>query len=429
MKNFRIFFAFAIFAVASSMMVACSEKDDPTPEPQPPTPTAITFDIEVTDVTATSANLWVTPSSDDVLYFFDMITDYNGDVTKLVENMFEALVSDEMPIEEVVAQYASRGEDNWYYDNKLSPDTEYMIYVVPVDEQGKAIAEATIDYFTTPAMTTEVDWDVVLGDINYDGLSFTVTPTDDTTPYYFTVRPQFSYGDAMSDEELLAAIMNEDGMMMDYYAVTGEYESLYEMGEFILCSDTAYDLIIFAYSDGQPLSGVKKVPFRTKTPETAPADCTFELTYTFGEGDVAISVTPSDENLMYMWDVEDKSLVESLGGIEDYVNAYIGDMVESYGAYELDFARVMGAETEKIGFAAGEYVIWAACVNERGDVVSPIAVKEFVVEGEAAESTAKATLGGMKQAVKRTSSREVKSMPKVSHNSVGQKLSLRVATR
>ena len=74
MKNFRIFFAFAIFAVASSMMVACSEKDDLTPEPQPPTPTAITFDIEVTDVTATSANLWVTPSSDDVLYFFDMIT-------------------------------------------------------------------------------------------------------------------------------------------------------------------------------------------------------------------------------------------------------------------------------------------------------------------------------------------------------------------
>ena len=56
------------------MMVACSEKDDLTPEPQPPTPTAITFDIEVTDVTATSANLWVTPSSDDVLYFFDMIT-------------------------------------------------------------------------------------------------------------------------------------------------------------------------------------------------------------------------------------------------------------------------------------------------------------------------------------------------------------------
>jgi hypothetical protein len=302
-----------------------------------------------------------------------------------------------------------------------------MIYVVPVDEQGKAIAEATIDYFTTPAMTTEVDWDVVLGDINYDGLSFTVTPTDDTTPYYFTVRPQFSYGDAMSDEELLAAIMNEDGMMMDYYAVTGEYESLYEMGEFILCSDTAYDLIIFAYSDGQPLSGVKKVPFRTKTPETAPADCTFELTYTFGEGDVAISVTPSDENLMYMWDVEDKSLVESLGGIEDYVNAYIGDMVESYGAYELDFARVMGAETEEIGFVAGEYMIWAACVNERGEVVSPIAIEEFVMEESAAEASTKTALGSMKKAVKRTSRREVNSMPQMDHNNAGQKLSLKMA--
>lgn len=435
MKNFRIFFAFAMFAVASFMMVACSEKDDPTPEPQPPTPTAITFDIEVTDVTSTSADVRITPSRDDVIYYFDVVSKdtltelHNGDATVLVENLFESMASGGTPMEELIATYTSQGADGWYYDNTLSPDTEYVAYVVPINEQGKAIGEATIDYFTTSSMNTEMDWNVEFGDIHYDGLSFTVTPTDDTVPYYFTVRPQFSHGGAMSDEELLMTIMSEDAMMMDYYAVTGEYESLYEMGEFILCSDTAYDLIIFAYSDGQPLSGVKKVPFRTKTPETAPADCTFELSYTLGEGNATISVTPSDENLMYIWDVEDKNIVESFDDIEGYVDAYIGDIIENSGAYEIDFARVMGAETEKIGFAAGEYVIWAACVNERGEVVSPIAVKEFVVEGEAAESTAKATLGGMKQAVKRTSSREVKSMPKVSHNSVGRKLSLRVAAR
>lgn len=387
----------------------------------------MTFDIEVTDVTSTSANVRVTPSRDDVIYYFDIIADYSGDVTVLVENMFESMAGG-TPIEELIAAYASQGADGWYYDNTLSPDTEYMVYVVPINEQGKAIGEATIDYFTTSPMNTEMDWNVEFGDIHYDGLAFTVTPTDDTVPYYFTVRPQFSHGGAMSDEELLATIMAEDGMMMDYYAVTGEYESLYEWQEFILCSDTAYDLIIFAYSDGQALSGVKKVPFRTKTPETAPADCTFELSYTLGEGNATISVTPSDENLMYMWDVEDKNIVESFGGIEGYVDAYIGDMIENSGAYEIDFARVMGAETEEIGFVAGEYVIWAACVNERGEVVSPIAVEEFVMEESATDASAKATLGSMKKAVKRTSQREVKSMPQVSHSKAGQKLSLKMAT-
>ena len=387
----------------------------------------MTFDIEVTDVTSTSANVRVTPSSDDVIYYFDIIADYSGDVTVLVENMFESMASDGTPMEELIATFASQGADGWYYDNTLSPDTEYMVYVVPINEQGKAIGEATIDYFTTSSMNTEMDWNVEFGDIHYDGLAFTVTPTDDTVPYYFTVRPQFSHGGAMSDEELLATIMAEDGMMMDFYAVTGEYESLYEWQEFILCSDTAYDLIIFAYSNGQALSGVKKVPFRTKTPETAPADCTFELSYTLGEGNATISVTPSDENLMYMWDVEDKNIVESFGSIEGYVDAYIGDMIENSGAYEIDFARVMGAETEGIGFVAGEYVIWAACVNERGEVVSPIAVEEFVMEDNATEASTKTALGSMKKAVKRTSRREVKSMPQVDHNNAGQKLSLKMA--
>ena len=393
----------------------------------------MTFDIEVTDVTSTSANVRVTPSRDDVIYYFDVVSKdtltelYNGDATVLVENLFESKASGGTPMEELIATFASRGADGWYYDNTLSPDTEYVVYVVPINEQGKAIGEATIDYFTTSPMNTEIDWNVEFGDIHYDGLAFTVTPTDDTVPYYFTVRPQFSHGGAMSDEELLMTIMAEDAMMMDYYAVTGEYESLYEWQEFILCSDTAYDLIIFAYSDGQALSGVKKVPFRTKTPETAPADCTFELSYTLGEGNATISVTPSDENLMYMWDVEDKNIVESFGGIEGYVDAYIGDMIENSGAYEIDFARVMGAETEGIGFVAGEYVIWAACVNERGEVVSPIAIEEFVMEESAAEASTKATLGSMKKAVKRTSRREVKSMPQVDHNNAGQKLSLKMA--
>ncbi len=413
MRNFRTFFDYMMLAVASVMMVACSDKDDVTPPPSPDE----TFTIEVSDLSSTEVTVTITPSDDSVLYYFDVISkvdlddNFNGDTVALLNHMFNTFATMyNLSMEEVVERFASQGVESYFFDS-ISPDTEYVVYVVPVSSDGTALSEGTTYSFRSHAIArAEIDWEVTFGEILYDGLTFTIAPSDDTVPYYFTVRPQFSHGGAMSDEELLETVMAEDGMMLDYYAVTGEYESLYEFQEFILCSDTAYDLIIFAYSDGQALSDVKKVPFRSKTPQTAPADCTFELTCEFDEENTAsISVTPSDEYLMYMWDVEDKSMVESYGGIEGYVDAYISNMIETYGAYEIDFARVMGADM--LGgniFTAGEYVIWAACVNGRGEVVSPIAVEEFAVEDEATEASASAEVAPLKQGVRKLSAREAK---------------------
>ena len=51
----------------------------------------ITFDIEVTDITSTSANVRIIPSSDDVPYYFDVVSKYiltefyNGDAAAVVE--------------------------------------------------------------------------------------------------------------------------------------------------------------------------------------------------------------------------------------------------------------------------------------------------------------------------------------------------------
>lgn len=154
MKTFRILFAFVMLAVASFMMVACDKDDPPASPPEPKPEVDVTFEIEVTEITSTSAMVTVTPSRDDALYFFDNISkeelmkSYNGDAAARTEYAFEYFTSSERPIEEVVAAYASQGEDDFFY-SMLSPDTDYVIYAVPISSEGKALgAGATYSYRT-----------------------------------------------------------------------------------------------------------------------------------------------------------------------------------------------------------------------------------------------------------------------------------------
>jgi hypothetical protein len=85
---------------------------------------------------------------------------------------------------------------------------------------------------------------------------------------------------------------------------------------------------------------------------------------------------------MYMWDVVDKSdLINTYNGdISIYVDAYIDAMIENMGLYELDFARVMGNDNTTISHAfepSTDYLVWAARVDEFGEVVGEITTKEF----------------------------------------------------
>lgn len=116
----------------------------------------ITFDIEVTDITSTSANVRVTPSRDDVPYFFDVVSEYiltefyNGDAAAVVEDMFDSLLESGMPVEEV-SEYTKWGEISYFYDGGLSPDEEYVVYTFPINEQGDVIAEGATYNFRTLA--------------------------------------------------------------------------------------------------------------------------------------------------------------------------------------------------------------------------------------------------------------------------------------
>jgi hypothetical protein len=316
---------------------------------------------------------------------------HEGAVETYVDNLVAAVMEEYKTPEAVLGRIGTQGAASYTY-NTLSPDTEYVAFAVAIDTACKVVGEATTESFRTLPMPELCSWEVTFDECFYDGVTFTVTPSDDTIPCYFTVRPSASYGSVMTDEELLENIMLEDGMMLDVYAVTGEYQSLYDMQEFILCSDTGYALLIFAYSDGAPLTSIKKYPFRTLKPDAE--SVSFDIAVAPTADGANVSVTPSNEYIMYMWDVVDRSELDAdyEGNIALYVEAYIANLVEMMGLYELDFSREMGNGGSNFSYAftpSTNYVVWAAQVDEFGNVVGEIATEEFTtLEEEKAAAAA-----------------------------------------
>lgn len=391
MKHEKRFLSLIMLAT-TALFAAC--EPEVTPNPPAPDPPALILAIELSEVGINTVTMNVAPSEVEALYVYDVIQQsilnehHDGDVAVYVANLVASVMEEYQTPEATLERIATTGASSYTY-NTLSPDTDYVAFAIAVNTACEVIGEATMENFRTLPMPELCSWDVNFDELFYDGVTFTVTPSDDTIPYYFTVRPSASYGSVMTDEVLLENIMYEDGMMLDYYAVTGVYESLYDMQEFILCSDTGYDVLIFAYSDGAPLTSIKKFSFRTLKPDVD--NVTFSIAVTPTADGANVTVAPSDEHTMYMWDVVDRSQLDSdyQGSIALYVDAYIANLIETMGLYELDYSREMGEGGNNFTYAftpSTDYVVWAAQVDEFGNVVGEIATEEFTtLEGEGGE--------------------------------------------
>ena len=121
-------FKFLISLLFSSLLFVggCSDDDpiapqpDPTPDPQPELPTAMTFKLDVAQITQTSALLSVVPSSEDGLYYADIAR----------KDAFEGL-SDEEIIRKVAAEVNSsdlKSGKQQFVEDRLVSSTEYLFY-------------------------------------------------------------------------------------------------------------------------------------------------------------------------------------------------------------------------------------------------------------------------------------------------------------
>ena len=167
---------FIVFACYTDQTGAIISEVKHISETTPPvTASANQFEIEIDQVTATSAMLFITPSTDDDyvwLEFPEYVYEY-----MTMEELEEFLLKNYKPF---FPLHTNSGEMVHSFDDKLEPDTEYMIIVFGYD--GGLTTPLTTKKFHTlePNDGTDVTFDIELGTMTPRSVNVTFKPSDNS---------------------------------------------------------------------------------------------------------------------------------------------------------------------------------------------------------------------------------------------------------
>lgn len=195
-----------IFAfVAASLMlfsfVSCEKKGGNDPEPEQPGLDAA-FKIEVSDVTATSVNVKVTPSDLEKTYFFSVFA--AEDIAGLADTAIISSIKDQMDylimyyeylygVTYTYADFLSKGVESGPIE-ELSQKTNYVVLAFYMDEEGVGSAPVVKKEFTTPELVAEKTEDIILTDAecanaceSYGWWQLLAAPADSS--YFISISP------------------------------------------------------------------------------------------------------------------------------------------------------------------------------------------------------------------------------------------------
>lgn len=286
---------FIVFACYTDQTGAIISEVKHISETTPPvTASANQFEIEIDQVTATSAMLFITPSTDDDyvwLEFPEYVYEY-----MTMEELEEFLLKNYKPF---FPLHTNSGEMVHSFDDKLEPDTEYMIIVFGYD--GGLTTPLTTKKFHTlePNDGTDVTFDIELGTMTPRSVNVTFKPSDNSVSYLAIVADEGMldrYGGATEEgvkklidlqikKSILVGDCNDRAEFIEYYAQrgektgsfsltpglrhyacavcvdkNGEYESRVAINGFNAPSESATDATVSAsfkeYFDGDELAGL-----------------------------------------------------------------------------------------------------------------------------------------------------------------------------
>ena len=223
---------FIVFACHTDETGSITSKVEHLVETTPPvTASANQFEIEIDQVTATSAMLFITPSTDDDYVWLEF-PDYVYESMSM-EELEEFLLKNYKPF---FPLHTNSGEMVHSFDGKLEPDTEYMIIVFGYD--GGLTTPLTTKTFRTlePNDATNVTFSIEYGTMTPRSANVTFKPSDNSVSYLAIVADEEmleKYGGA--DEEgvkklidlqikksILVGDCNDRAEFIEFYAQRGE---------------------------------------------------------------------------------------------------------------------------------------------------------------------------------------------------------------
>ena len=363
----------------------------------------LTFGITLSDILSTGATVAITPSDLNAGYYFDALTD---EAYKNVADMgFQAFIESEInrrieagvaSREQALEKMLSKGATTYPFAS-LSPQTNYVLVVFGVSATGEVTTAPFTQEFSTPAVDpSKNELTISVSNIANNGADYAIKASVAADQYFADIWSK-SLVDELGDEKFMEYCIEYNGFMMQYLCTAGDFEL---ENEHVCQPGRDYYVVAFGYDEGYPTTKLFKKEFTTVGGD--PTACTFKFTYPSIEATTAtIKVTPSDKQVVYIWDVIDVARFNEFkaattGKTDKETLAYIlnglieegmatenikrQQAVEAMGRWSgYTTSDPEGYDQEKIsGLTANtDYIVWAVSVDAVGTPQGEFAFEQF----------------------------------------------------
>ncbi len=299
--------------------------------------TDVPFTLYVSDITAVSAKLKVTPKDESVRYYYDVTTAANLSkytVAEIVEDYID-LVSRKYPsltLEQILDTMLESGQSEDEVSG-LPPGTDMVMYAIAVDETGHCTGKGVGKNFRTldggdPAACT---FDISYTGLYSTGLNVVINPSDPTVRYWMGLMAADDYpGDfamTVAVKNSIDEYVSQQGIPLDRVVNGITFIGEASSEESGLQPDTSYYIYVYAMDEEGNAAGpmFKKI---FKTPAADYSDAGVSIRYRYYDGNdlmaaypgkftnlggrvlIQVEATPNDLAEHYIWGLASGDLTD-----------------------------------------------------------------------------------------------------------------------
>lgn len=344
------FLSLAGTAALIAGITGCSDSNPDTDQPTPP-PSEVTFQIFLNNITFMSVDVGIQPSDMTVGYYSHVVgkeafaRNWGSDVEVFMADYIDYLCAEQgLQKGEVVEALRVTGNDSWSY-YELEPDTDYVVFAVEIDTDGKTTSVPVMKEFTSakvvPIVPVDCTFDVSVTAITKTNATVGIIPSDKQLNYYFEAIRSDEYAksedkSALVGDYIWSAIMNriyanQESFSAALEGVTWQGDGNTPLPEGALKPGTKYVLVVCGVdSYGRPNTDLTTHEFETEA--VIPSTNTFEITVSnITALDARVHVTTTNDDpyyagfllKKYYGELSDEQLVSKLqmeGGISQEFN-------------------------------------------------------------------------------------------------------------
>lgn len=350
--------------------------------------------VEVTDVTASSAVISFSPSSQTLPYIAGYVSSSDlgpSDIKYFIDNEISRLMEREgLDRAEAVAEMQVTGSHT-LSPSDLSPETGYVCYAVGVNAKGYYTTDAFAETFETPAgevQTGDISFEIEIPEVTAASVTVSVLPSDNTLPYYYDLMTKEVYDSCDGDvasylTTLIENASSEYGVDKEEFVKSIQVTGPDSDNISGLPSDT--EMIVYAIGladDGTCYGEPEVKSFRTLAPGN-PEDCEFSFDFSYAMSGVTVTVTPSDDGVGYYTSVIPVSEFSSEDDLVERVYQGLLSMASEYGVSMSQMVSMVAFTGQDIyewtDLATGDHYAFAYALSDNGRAAGPVFMEKFTV--------------------------------------------------